>query len=160
MDEERTTVAEADRVPHPVLFTWFGFNSPQAENIRQRKGPTVYASKQKPGNSLAVQWLGLHALTAGAGVCSLVGELGSRKSRSAAKKKKKTTPNFKNNLFILFIYFWLRWVFIAPRRLSLVVGSRGYSSLQSTGFSWQWLLLLRSMGSRRAGFSSCGMQAQ
>ena len=30
------------------------------------------------------------------------------------------------NLFILFIYyFWLRWVFIAARGLSLVVASRG-----------------------------------
>ena len=63
-------------------------------------------------------------------------------------------------LFIyLFIYFWLRWVFVAARGLSLVVASRGYSSLQCTGFSLQWLLLLRSMGSRRAGFSSCGSRA-
>ena len=29
----------------------------------------------------------------------------------------------------LFIYFWLRWVFIAVRRLSLVAASRGYSLL-------------------------------
>ena len=63
------------------------------------------------------------------------------------------------NLFILFIYFWLRWVFVAARRLSLVAASGGYSSLWCAGFSLWWLLLLRSTGSRRAGFSSCGTQA-
>ena len=57
--------------------------------------------------------------------------------------------------FILF-YFWLCWVFLAARGLSLVVVSGGYSSLQCVGFSLWWLLLLWSMGSRRAGFSSCG----
>ena len=35
-----------------------------------------------------------------------------------------------------------------------------YSSLRCAGFSLWWLLLLWSMGSRRMGFSSCGMQAQ
>ena len=35
----------------------------------------------------------------------------------------------------LFIYFWLHWVFVAARGLSLVVASRGYSSLRCTGFS-------------------------
>ena len=49
--------------------------------------------------------------------------------------------------FYLFTYFWLRWVFIAVRGLSLVVVSGGCS-------------LLRSTGSRREGFSSCGMLAQ
>ena len=29
------------------------------------------------------------------------------------------------NLFILFIYFWLHWVFVAARRLSLVAASSG-----------------------------------
>ena len=64
------------------------------------------------------------------------------------------------NLFILFIYFWLHWVFVAARRLSLVAASRGYSSLRYAGFSLRWLLLLRSTGSRHAGFSSCGTWAQ
>ena len=62
---------------------------------------------------------------------------------------------FKINLFI---YFWLRWVFVAA--LSLVVASEGYSLLRCTGFSLQWLLLLWSTGSRHAGFISCVMQAQ
>ena len=57
------------------------------------------------------------------------------------------------NLFIFilfFFYFWLRWVFVAAHGLSLVVASRGYSSLQCAGFSLQWLLLSQSTGSRRA----------
>ena len=49
------------------------------------------------------------------------------------------------NLFILFIYFWLLWVFVAARGLSLVVASGGYSSSRCVGFSLlRWLLLLRS----------------
>ena len=55
-------------------------------------------------------------------------------------------------LFIyLFIYFWLCWVFVSVRRLSLVAASGGYSSLQCAGFSLSWLLLLWSTGSTRAG---------
>ena len=70
---------------------------------------------------------------------------------------------FKKNLFI---YFWLRWVLVAVRGLSLVVVSRGYSLLRCTGFSLRWLLLLQSMGSRctgsvvvACGLSSCGSWA-
>ena len=59
-----------------------------------------------------------------------------------------------------FIHLWLRWVFVAVCRLSLVVASRGYSSLRCTGFSLRWLPLLWSTGSRRAGFSSCSTWAQ
>ena len=73
---------------------------------------------------------------------------------------RRVTFFFKINLFILFIYFWLRWVFLAAIGLSLVAASRDYSSLRCAGFSLWWLLLLRSTGSRCAGFSSCGMQAQ
>ena len=43
---------------------------------------------------------------------------------------------------------------------SLVAASRGYSWLRCAGFSLRWLLSLQSTGSRYAGFSSCGMQAQ
>ena len=64
------------------------------------------------------------------------------------------------NIFILFIYFWLHWVFVAVRGLSLVAVSGGYSSLRCAGFSLQWLLLLQSTGCRRAGFSSCSIRAQ
>ena len=49
------------------------------------------------------------------------------------------------NLFFLFnkfIYFWLRWVFVAVCGLSLVAASGGYSSLRCAGFSLQWLLFV------------------
>ena len=67
---------------------------------------------------------------------------------------------FNINLFILFIYFRLCWVFVAAHGLSLVAVSGGYSSLQCVGFSLRWLLLLWSPGSRCADFSSCGTRAQ
>ena len=55
--------------------------------------------------------------------------------------------NWSIFIFIhLFIYFWLRWVFVAARGLSLVRRAGGYSSLRCAGFSLWWLLLLRSTG--------------
>ena len=57
-------------------------------------------------------------------------------------------------------YFWLRWVFVAVCRLSLVAASQDYSSLPCTGSSLQWLLLLQSRGSRSIGFSSCSSQVK
>ena len=63
-------------------------------------------------------------------------------------------------LFIyLFIYFGLRWVFLAAHRLSLAVVSGGYSLLPCVGSSLQWLLLLQSTGSRSCGLSSYSTQA-
>ena len=67
---------------------------------------------------------------------------------------------FKKIFIYLFIYFWLPWVFVAVRGLSPVVASRSYSSLRCAGLSLWWPLLLRSMGSRCTGFSSCGKSAQ
>ena len=63
-------------------------------------------------------------------------------------------------LKILFIYFWLCWVFVAACGLSLVAVSGCYSLLRCAGFSLQWLLLLRSTGSRCTGFSNCGTWSQ
>ena len=60
--------------------------------------------------------------------------------------------------FFKFYFFWLHWVFVAVQAFSHC-GERGYSSLRCAGFSLQWLLLLRSLGSRNAGFSSCGSRA-
>ena len=59
----------------------------------------------------------------------------------------------------LFIYFWLRWVFVAAHGLSLVAVSGDYSSLRCVGFSLRWLLLLWSTGSRYAGsvVVACGL---
>ena len=62
-------------------------------------------------------------------------------------------------LFIHLFNFWLHWVFAAARGLSLVAVSGGHSLLWGAGFSLRWLLLLRSTGSRCAGFSSCGTRA-
>ena len=73
--------------------------------------------------------------------------------------RRVATALISNLFYYLFIYFWLRWVFVAARGLSLVVVSGGYSSFRCAGFSSRWLLLLRSTGSRCAGFSSCGSWA-
>ena len=74
-----------------------------------------------------------------------------------SEKKEEWLDFFLINLFI---YFWLCWVFVAAHGLSLVAVSRGYSLLRCASFSLQWLLLLRSMGSRRVSFSGCGAWAQ
>ena len=55
------------------------------------------------------------------------------------------------NLFYLFIYLWLSWVFVSVRGLSPVAASGGHSSSQCAGLSLSWPLLLQSTGSRRAG---------
>ena len=52
---------------------------------------------------------------------------------------------------ILFIYFWLCWVFVSVRGLSLLAASRGRSSSRCAGLSLLRPLLLRSTGPRRAG---------
>ena len=63
--------------------------------------------------------------------------------------------SFLNALFTLFIYlfiyFWLCWVFVSVRGLSLVAASGGHSSSRCAGLSQSRPLLLRSTGSRRAG---------
>ena len=57
---------------------------------------------------------------------------------------------FKIYLFI-HIYFWLCWVFVSVRGLSLVVASGGHSSSRCGDLSLSWPLLLRGTGSRCAG---------
>ena len=64
---------------------------------------------------------------------------------------------FFKNLFIF--DFWLHWVFVAARGLSLVVARGRLLFVAVRRLLMQWLLLLRSMGSRRAGFSRCCTQA-
>ena len=54
-------------------------------------------------------------------------------------------------IYYLFIYFWLCWVFVSVRGLSLVMASGGHSSSRCAGLSLSRPLLLRSTGSRRAG---------
>ena len=58
---------------------------------------------------------------------------------------------FFKKLINLFIYFWLCWVFVSVRGLSLVVASGGHSSLRCAGLSLSRPLLLRSTDSRCAG---------
>ena len=55
------------------------------------------------------------------------------------------------NLLIYLFYFWLCWVFVSVRGLSLVVASGGHSSSRCAGLSLSRPLLLQSTGSRRAG---------
>ena len=59
--------------------------------------------------------------------------------------------HFLKNVIYLFIYFWLCWVFVSVRGLSLVVTGGGHSSSRCTGLSLSRPLFLRSTGSRRAG---------
>ena len=59
------------------------------------------------------------------------------------------------------MYFWLCWVFVAARRLSLVAASGGYSLLWCAGFS---CCGARALGARASvvvarGLSSCGSRA-
>ena len=54
-------------------------------------------------------------------------------------------------LFIYLFIFWLCWVFVSARGLSLVAASGGHSSSRRAGLSLSQPLLLRSTGSRRAG---------
>ena len=64
----------------------------------------------------------------------------------------------KLNYLFICLFICLCLVFVVVRGLSLVADSGGYSLLRCAGFSW-WLLLLRSVGSRCAGFSSCDVRA-
>ena len=65
-----------------------------------------------------------------------------------------------NLFYFIYFYFWLCWVFVAARGLSLVAASGGYCSLQCAGFSLWWLLLLGARALGVPAFSSYGTQAQ
>ena len=65
--------------------------------------------------------------------------------------------------YFLFIYLFIYGCIgssLLRAGFSLVAASGGCSSLWCAGFSLRWLLLMRSTGSRRKGFRSCGMRAQ
>ena len=62
-----------------------------------------------------------------------------------------------NTLINLFTICWAGSSLMQGISLPAVRG--GDCSLQCTGFSLQWLLLLQSTGSRRAGFRSCSSWA-
>ena len=60
---------------------------------------------------------------------------------------------FFKKINYLFIYFGLRWVFVAVRGLSLVAASGGYSSLRSTALGTRASIVVAH------GLSSCGSRA-
>ena len=60
-------------------------------------------------------------------------------------------------MFNLTYMFWLHWIFIAARRLSLVVASRDNSSSWCMGFSLRQLLLLLATGSRALGLQELSL---
>ena len=63
------------------------------------------------------------------------------------------------NLFFIYLFLSALGLRCCTRAFSSC-GKWGYSLLWCSGFLLRWLLLLRSAGSRRAGFSSCGTWAQ
>ena len=60
-------------------------------------------------------------------------------------------------MFNLIYMFWLHWIFIAARRLSLVVAGRDNSSSWCMGFSLRRLLLLPAAGSRALGLQELSL---
>ena len=66
------------------------------------------------------------------------------------KSRTRRKASICKHLIFLINYFWLCWVFVAVLRLSLVVASGAYCSLWCADLL-QWLLLLRSRGSRAHG---------
>ena len=74
----------------------------------------------------------------------------SLKSNVEARVKgeeKYMTALFICLLFKIYFYFWLCWVFVVARGLSLVAASGGYSLLRCPDSSLRWFLLLRHAGS-------------
>ena len=74
------------------------------------------------------------------------------------------TQNFNKFIYFIYIYFWLRWVFVAARKPSLVVASRGYSLLRHVGLSLWWLLVvehgLQARGLQQLWLAGSKAQAQ
>ena len=66
---------------------------------------------------------------------------------------------FKKNLFIYYLFLAVLGLHCCTPAFSSC-GERGLLFVAVCSFSLLWLLLLRSMGSRRLGFSSCGTRAQ
>ena len=70
----------------------------------------------------------------------------------------KVSPFFKKFIY-LFIYFWLCWVFVCVRGLSLVAASGGPSSSRCAGLSLSRPLVAEHRLQTRR-LSSCGSRAQ
>ena len=72
----------------------------------------------------------------------------------------REVPCFTFFFFCNKFTYWLCWVFLAGRGLSLAAVRGDHSLLQCMDLSLRWSLSLWSTGSRHEGFSSCGMRAQ
>ena len=64
------------------------------------------------------------------------------------------------NFIYLFVYFWLCWVFVSVRGLSLVAASGGHFSLWCAGLSLSWPLLVAEHRLQMRRPSNCGSRAQ
>ena len=62
------------------------------------------------------------------------------------------------NLFILLIYFWLCWVIVVARGLSLVAVSGGYSSLRASHCSGFSCCRARALGAQASVVVAPGLQ--
>ena len=77
----------------------------------------------------------------------IISFLGKYPNKSIQQHKNSIYAKVFHQLFFLFyfiyllIYFWLCWVFVAARGLSLLAASGGCSSLRCAGFSLRWLLV-------------------
>ena len=63
------------------------------------------------------------------------------------------------NFIYLFVYFWLCWVFVSVRGLSLVAASGGHFSLWCAGLSLSWPLLVAEHRLQMRRPSNCGSRA-
>ena len=80
-------------------------------------------------------------------------------SGHADLKRTKYIYIFLNKFIYLFIYFWVRWVFISVQGLSLVVASGGHSSSRCAGLLIVTASLVAEHGLQTRRLSSCGSRA-
>ena len=71
-----------------------------------------------------------------------------------------TAASEYHTFFFFLIYFWLCWVFVSVRGLSLVAASGGHSSSRCAGLSLSRPLLLVEHRLQTCRLSSCGSRAQ
>ena len=95
----------------------------------------------------------------------LAAPLFSHKMREKMENFKFSKKNPSDSIFpgpgvFLFISFHEPEAFLFLNLFIYLFFGGDYFLLQCVGFLLWWLLLLRSMGSRHAGFSSCGTWAQ
>jgi len=120
------------------------------------KWPTQYATKHLEAVTVPASWQVWR--TKHSKSLQEEGQLGLSFQEQHLKPSIAISLSFFKKWFIYF-YFWLYWVFVAARRLSLVVEGGGFSVSCCVGFSLWWPLLLRSTGSRARRLSRCNAWA-